>query len=387
MSVINNSSMLPMSSGEIPQFDVDRAVDIENKQQAIADFLEQNGFDAVLLQEPSSFAWFTSGATCVQGHRSDPTAALFLTPDARVLICSNTDSGKYFDRDVAGLGFQLKERPWHEPRQVLIDDICRGRNVASDRGFGQTHDASHQIANLRLRLSAVEQQRIKSVGATIAHALEACARNISREQTEAEVAGAVAHRLIRHQVVPESIQVAADGRNARYRNWSYGNDPIRRYCVISVVGQQHGLHAAATRTVCFGEPPQELRARYQRAALVQSTGMFFSVDDWEMFETWNRIRRIYEKFSCSTEWTLAPQAEVIGYEPCEVRCVPKSEFRWAEGMAVFWHPSVGQALLGDTMVIEKRGIEIITPSTNWPYLEIAVKGTSIIRPDILRREP
>ena len=299
---------------------------------------------------------------------------------------ANADTAQLFDRELPGLAFQLKERPWYEHRNVLVQDLCRGRLVASDSGLGDTHDVSDFLGQMRLPLSTIECERLRALGQQVAHAVEATGRNFAPGATEADVAGELSHRLIKHQIIPERIQVAANRRTARYRHWSCGNDRIDSIGTIAVVGRRFGLSAAASRTVSFGEPPTPFRAAYQRAALVQATGMHFSRADWELFEIWNRIRRIYEKYDFPEEWQHASQAEIIGYETCEVPIVPKSEYRLAPRTAVHWHPSVNGAALSDTILVGEEGYDVITPCEQWPRLKIKVKGQSIFRPDILQRD-
>ncbi len=393
MSTLSSGKTEPKSSSELPTFDAERVAEIDHKHQVISEFIEAHGCDALLLQKASNFAWFTSGGASSRGDRDDTTAGLFITPDARVVICSNVDSGQIFDREIPGLGFQLKERPWHEPKQVLVDDICRGRAIASDvRIGGQTLDASVYLSGMRLPLTALECERMRELGQMLVHSIEATARHFRQGTTEAEIAGELAHRLIKRQVTPERIQVWADGQGKRNRHWGFGSDRVEHYCVISVVGRRAGLCVGAARTACFNDPPKVVSDAHRMAMMIQATGMFFSKADWEVFETWNRAQRIYEKFGVFDEWQLAEQAEVIGYEICEAPIVPKSEFRLAPRMAVYWHPSIGPAMVGDTILVGKNevadepGFELLTPTEGWPQMEVTVKGMTIYRPDILRRE-
>ena len=140
-----------------------------------------------------------------------------------------------------------------------------------------------------------------------------------------------------------------------------------------------------TRTVCFGEVPDELRASFLIALVTQATGMYFSQANWTIRETWKRVARIYEKFGHAEEWEFADQAEVIGYQPSEVCVTPNSDFVLRAGMAMFWHPSVGPANIGDTMLIGPNGLEVLTPTEQWPMSKVDVKGAPILRPDILQR--
>lgn len=373
------------SSPELATINPERTADIDFKHRLVSEFLARHRYDALLLEKPANFAWFTSGADSSRAGSSETAAGLFITPEARVVITTNVDSTQLFERELPGLGFQLKERPWHEPRHALVDDLCRGRAVAGDRGNGRTKDVSVHLTAMRIPLTALECERIRQVGRLVAHAVEATARHCRRGQTEAEIAGELSHRLIRHRIVPERLQVVADGRGRRYRNWSYGDEPLGQYCTISAVGRKQGLCVGVSRTVAFGEIPAELRGAHQRAMLMQATGMYFSQREWELFETWNRVQRIYEKFGFPDEWQRARQAEIIGYEPAEVPVVPRSEFHLQARMAVYWHPSVGPALGGDSILVSEKGFELLTPMEAWPRVTVKVKGTPIHCPDVLCR--
>jgi hypothetical protein len=55
-------------------------------------------------------------------------------------------------------------------------------------------------------------------------------------------------------------------------------------------------------------------------------------------------------------------------------------------MAVYWHPSVGPSLTGDTILVGEKGFELLTPVEVWPKVKVDVKGSSLYLPDLLRRD-
>jgi Xaa-Pro dipeptidase len=377
----------PMSSAEFQTVDSDRLADIQHKQAAVKRLLEARQLDAILLQRPLNFGWFTSGGDCCRGGSCDASAALFITPEARVVVTTNAESAQLFDRELQGLGFQLKERPWHEPRTALMDDLCRGRKVASDARFNGTPDISEALKPLRMPLTSIECRKLREMGPSLAHAIEATCRNCEPGQSECDIAGEVAHRMIRHQIYPERIQVCADGRAATYPHWTFGVEPVQRSVAITAIGRRAGLCLGVSRTVSFGNPPQELQNDHHKAILIQASGMFFTQANFAMFEIWNRVARIYEKFKCDDSWERTEQAEVIGYELAEYPLVPRSEFQIAPRMPVYWHPAVGAAISGDSILVGDGQFEVLTPAEGWPKVKVVVKGTTIYRPDILVRQP
>ncbi len=373
----------PLSSAEFATIDLGRMAEINRRHSLIKELLDREDYCALLLQQPANFAWLTCGAQNQRGGMTGQTGSLFVTPDARVIACSNADTAQFFEADISGLGFQLKERPWFEPRTVMVSDLCRGRRVASDTGTNETDDISLLLLGMRLPLSGYDVEHLREAGRFITHGIEATARSLIRGRTEAEIAGEVSHRLLKHGVVPERIQILGDGRGRRFRYWSFDQSTVQRYCTISVVGRYHGLYVGAARTVSLGSPPTDLLAAFEPAALIAATGMFFSQPEWELFEVWNRVRRLYEKTGAAPEWRQADQADVVEYEFGSVPLMPSSEFRLTPGVPLFWHPSVGPALMGDTVVVTNEGAEIVTPSSDWPTVPISVKGVNIDIPAIL----
>lgn len=385
MSLTPLPPYLPKSSGEIRMPDHDRYDEVERKHKLLAEYLHLKNLDGLLLESPENFAWLTSGGDNTRRGTTETTAALFISRDARVVLCNAIHSGQLFDREIPGLGFQVKERPWTEPRHVLLTDLCRGRNVASDSGVLGTTNLALELADFRRSVTPFETAKLRALGRAVAHAVEATARHLPRGMSEAEVAGELAHRLMKHEITPARIQVMADGQGARYRHWGYGPDKIERHCVISAVGRQFGLHAGCTRTVCFGPPPPEMADTHQVACLLQATGIFFSNTGWEVAETWKRVQRIYEKLGVADEWRLADQAEAMGYDLSGMPITPDQTQQFSEGQVIHWHPSVRFATTGDTILIQGDQSELLTPQEHWPILKVQIKGVTLNRPAILNR--
>ena len=386
MATVMNPATHPHSSGEFDFTDPDRYEDVERKQALVAEFLARRQYDGMLIRQPSNFAWFTGGAECPLHAGTEPSAALFITPDARVVVANNVDSGQLFEKPLGGLGFQLKQRPWHEGRNALLDDLCRGRKVACDTPQAAAVDVSAEFAALRLPLTALECERLRKLGAIAAHAVEATARNIEPGQTESEMAGQLANRLIRHEVHPLRLRAVADGRGLAHRHWAFGDQPLRRWCFLSATVSRWGLYCSVTRSVVFGSPPDGLLIAFQQAGMLEATGTFFSQAGLPLSTVWQKVHRIYEKQGIGEEWQASDQAEVVGYSPCEVQLVPTSEFVLLPRMAVHWHPAVGPSQVGDTILVGESGFELATPTTDWPALNVTVKSNPLRLADILVRE-
>lgn len=387
MTTLSLPSANPMSSGEMQVLDTARFEEVEKRHALVSEFIEHGSFDGVILRDPANIAWFTCGSRLDLRGTASPPAALFVSRDARVVLCASSESGQLFDREIGGLGFQLKERPWDEPRERLLRDLTRGRNVAADEPLlAGCVDVASELQTLRAVLSDRDASAMRLLGADLTHAVEATVRTFQRGESEAEVAGHVAHRMIKKLIEPVRIQVLADAQGHRFRHWGYGPDPIQRSLTLAVIGRRVGLHCAVARSMTFGPASTEMRNAHEVCSMVQASAIYFSQPGPTAEEVWPKLARIYEKYGAPDEWRVAEQAAVIGYSPEELPFTPSGGFRIQDGMAIHWHPSVRTALAGDTMIARKGRVEFMTPPQQWPTIPIEVKGVQIPRPAILVRE-
>jgi Xaa-Pro aminopeptidase len=388
----NTDSLPPMRDPAADHEEVDlkrRREDVEEKHQRVRDFLDATGQDAVVLGLADSVAWFTSGGDLSQTLGSDQSSILlFVNRSSRAVVADNVQSSRVFEEELPGLGFQLKERPWYDDAHLVIAELCHNKRVATDlgqSGYSLSRREGDALFNLRRRLTTLERQRLRELGRTLSLAVEATCRNFLPGEREADVAGHLAHRLIREGVVPVDLRVASDDRLARYRQPTFKASPIRKRATIAVTGRRHGLCASITRTVAFGKVEPEYRAHHSLATMVDATCIFFSRPGQVVSEVFRRAKRIYEKFDHPHEWTLDYQGSLIGYSPREVLLRPESNMVLDQHMAISWSPSVASARTEDTFIIDNRGYEIVTKMNDWPHIDVAVKGYVIPRPGILER--
>ncbi|MBV8075414.1 MAG: M24 family metallopeptidase, partial [Planctomycetaceae bacterium] len=365
-----------------------RRADVEEKQRRVAALLEATSHDAVVLGRADSIAWFTAGGDLGQCLGSEAGAVLlYINRNSRAVVTDNVHSARVFEEEVAGLGFQLKERSWFDEPGKIIVELGHNRRFVSDLGPCPCPwtRALEPLRALRWPMTVLERRRLRELGRTLTLAVEATCRNFVQGESEADVAGHLAHRLLREAVVPVDLRVSADDRPARYRRPTFKAAPIQHRATITVTGRRHGLCASVTRTVSFGPVDQELRARLGVAAMVDATCIYFSRPGERVAGIFRRARRIFEKFGYPHEWTLDYLGFIVGYTPREALLRPDSPLVLTNGMAVHWCPSVGPVRSGDTLVADARGFELITASRNWPQLDVAVRGFVIPRPGILER--
>jgi Xaa-Pro dipeptidase len=363
----------------------DRRVDIDAKMGRVAALLQESACEGLLLLEPENVAWLTSGAAARGVLDPDSSPAVYCTGEARWVLCANADSQRLFDEEVDGLGFQLKEWPWYWGRAQFLADLCANRKVACDRPQGDAVVLGEQLRQIRRQLTPYEGACLLALGQVITHALEATCRTLAAHDTEREVAGQIAHRLMHRGVHPLHVGVAADGRSRAYRQFGFTSVPVQQFAVLTATGRKYGLTASASRTVCFGEVPAELRQDHNAVIRVSASYLASSWTDAVPREILLAGRRIYLISGYEHEWMLAPQGHLTGRSAVELPLTPTTDDLFQAGWAVTWNASAGAALSCDTFLITEHGPKPITPTEVWPLKRVRVQGAECVRPDILQR--
>ena len=132
-----------------------RRADVEEKHRRVSRFLDETGHEGLVLRRASSVAWFTSGGdlsrTTLDGDIS--SIFLYLNRNCRAVIFANVHSARVFEEELAGLGFQLKERPWTEgmDRYRRIDAIEENRHRWARHPYLWVPMKSARLRKLRCR--------------------------------------------------------------------------------------------------------------------------------------------------------------------------------------------------------------------------------------------
>jgi Xaa-Pro aminopeptidase len=388
MSVTVETQTLPLSQS-LPELNLttpsDRRADIDAKHARLITLLQEIQCEGLMLLQPESFGWMTSGGAARGILDLNEHPVLYFNAEGRWVLSSNVDSQRLFDEEVDGLGFQLKEWPWHWGRSQLLADLCQGRTVATDAPLMDCKVVANQLLHLRRKLTSYEQACYRALGQIISHALEACCRTVQQGETEREVAGQLSHRLLHRGAQPLVIQVAADDRLRAYRHCGYTAAPVRNHCVLSVAARKYGLCATASRSVCFGEPAPQIRKDHDAACKVSATYVANSWPDAVPKHILSLGRRVYLVSGAEHEWLMSPQGHVTGRQPVELPFTPQTEDLFQSGWAVTWRASVGTGLSCDTFLITEDGPRTITATESWPLKRIRITGAEFVRPDLLLR--
>jgi Xaa-Pro aminopeptidase len=363
----------------------DRRADIDAKQARLASLLQELKCDGLLVLDPDNFSWLSSGAAARGTVNPAELPALYFTPEGRWVVSGNVDSQRLFDEELDGLGFQLKEWPWHWGREQLLADICQGRTVACDEALGTCQPVGDRLRSMRRTLTAYDRACLRALGVIVSHALEATCRTVTPGETEREIAGQLAHRLMHRGAHPIHVGVAADGRSRKYRHFGFTAQPLNTHCVVAVTARKYGLCVSASRTLTFGAPDPIVQKEHNAVCKVHATYLASTWPDAVPTQILAAGKRVYLVSGAEHEWLMSPQGHVTGRSPVELAIDPRTAELFQPGWAITWCPTVGAASSCDTNLVAEDGPETVTPPEGWPIKRIRIQGADFFRPDILQR--
>jgi Xaa-Pro aminopeptidase len=363
----------------------DRRADVHGKQAWIAALLKEVGSDGLVVLEPDNFAWLTSGAAARGILDPQELPVLYFSGDQRWVLSCNVDTQRLFDEELDGLGFQLKEWPWHWGREQLLADLTSKRRLVCDRPFADCKAVGDRLRMQRRTLTPYEQACYRSLGKIVSHALEAACRNLTPGQSERDVAGQLGHRLLHRGAFPLSLGVAADGRSRPYRQYGFTAAPVGRYCQLTVTARKYGLCVTAGRSVSFGPVDDALRREHEAACKVAAAYAASTWPDAVPREVLNAGRRIHLVSGYEHEWRGYLPGHVTGRAVVELPLTPHTEELLQSDWAVTWRASVGAASNFDTYLVTEEGPQVITPAETWPQRRVRFQGVEFAQPFLLER--
>lgn len=361
--------------------------ELEEKQRRVNEFLDAGGYDALLLARSDNFAWFSRGGQSFIGLASETGAgALLIERDRKVLITNAIERGRLLDEELPGWDVCEDISPWvDDGLDNAVKRLAKDKRVASDVPVAGAVACPAEIARLRWSLTSEEVDRYRSLGREVGEAIGAVAMAAEPGMTEYEAAGILSHQCWSRGIQPIVVLVAADDRILRYRHPIPTANPIRETLMLVICGRRQGLIVSATRMVCFGAIPEELRRKHDAVVQVDAAYLAHTIPGRRVGDVFRAGLDAYAEQGFEDEWKLHHQGGPTGYAPRDYRATAATEEKVLPNQAFAWNPSITGTKSEDTMIATPEGPEIISASQGFPTIEVKVGDLTLARPDILPR--
>ena len=358
--------------------------EFEQKQERIRNLMSENGLDALLLRNVSSFAWATCGAASyVNTATTTGAAALLITPADRFLYCDNIEATRLEQEEkLKEQGWQFRVGRWHHAAGQVYG-LTWGKRLGSDLPHAGAIDLSTAMSRLRANLTSQEGDRFKVLGRLCAEAMDEAIRIVQPGQSEYEIAGRLAQAAESRGAQAIVNLIATDERIFSFRHPLPTAKKLERYGMLVLCGRRWGLVCSLTRLVHFGPLPDELRRKAEATALVDATFINATRPGKRLGEIFEQGVRTYEATGFADEWRLHHQGGPAGYEPREMVATPSSTEAVFQGQVYAWNPSITGVKSEDSILIGESENEVLTEIIGWPTIKLEIDGREIVRPAVL----
>jgi antitoxin VapB len=369
--------------------------EVAEKDRRLREFMTSRGLAGLLLSGAHRFAWATGGRDNRVARAAAPATGVghaLYTPDAKYLLCDNVEEPRLRDEErLEEQGFTFVTAPWY-----AFDLAAEARKRVPGGGAGTlgadtplpgaTLVADRELAPLRYSLTPAEIGRYRWLGRVTAAAMESTAYAIEPGMREVEVGAVLEHFLGDEGVTSAVTLVASDARIARYRHPLPTAKPVEHTVMYVTGATRFGLHASATRLVCFGRAPVELARRHDAVCAVDTIFNTHTRPGARVADIFAAARAAYALQGFADEWTLHHQGGATGYSGRDYKATPDIDETVRPRQAFAWNPSITGTKSEDTLLAADAGPEILTAaSRNWPTRRVETPRGALDRPLILER--
>lgn len=321
-----------------------------------------------MLRTPANFAHYTNGADNRVDH-ADPSgvAAVLVSPDGEWVITDNIEANRIKEEQTPG--FEVKDYPWYEGPDTLVQELVGGRQLGSDLVSKNERDISHSLASLRYVLDADAAARYRQVGIQTTAALESAVSALSPDTTEIVAVITLEAELGKRGLNAPVLLAGGTERASKYRHpvVSRASSPqLGNRAMLVVCAERGGLYANITRIVNFGEPGNETSRLQHACDNILSRAREVTRPGRTLSEVLNDIADAYSAEGYPQAWRYHHQGGLTGYASREVVATPYTTTRVQAGMAFAWNPSLVSSQVGafgkaeETFLLTDTGVEVLT---------------------------
>jgi antitoxin VapB len=354
------------------------------KEERIRHYLQEKGFDFVLLTRRDNFAWLTCGGL---NHiplftETGCVSLLIGAKGERFVLANRIEAPRLVEEHIKELEYEIKEFPWFEGN-ALRDEALKltgSGKSASDVPMEGFADLPADFWKIRNPLLPEEVERYRKVGYDASEALLEAARSVGPGFKEFEIEAIIAASCHRRALRPAVILVAAEDRIDRFRHPLAKETPFFDRLMLVLCAERHGMIANLTRFLYSRSIPRKLDRLHEAVARVDAAAIAASRPGRTLGEVFQRLTEAYEKEGFKDEWHLHHQGGPTGYQGRDLIVTPECEEKILFGMALAWNPSITGTKSEDTVLVTEKGSEIITRGEGWEYLSFDGGEGAVERP-------
>lgn len=344
------------------------------KIQKLQTLIKDKNLWGILIESVTNIAWLTGGRAFISIASEKACASIIVEEDRIFLLSPDNETQRLLKEEFTGIELSFLEYPWNETPQSVYP---RHNKLTKDSCL------NGEITELRSVLTPLEIIELKKLGQESAEIVEQQCRELKSGTSELAIAGKLCDKFWAAGIEPLVLNIAGDERAYTYRHPVATAKTINKQANISVAVRRKGLHVTFTRIVYFGAPSEEFIKQHKVAIYLESCAMELTRPGIKVNEIFLKIIALYETLGFANEWQKHPIGGLIGFQPREYNVTGRTKEVLKANQAFCWNPTINGTKSEDTFLITDDGMELITHTGNFVYIEVDNGKRTILRPDIL----
>jgi antitoxin VapB len=353
-----------------------RGPELEEKYRRLAEFLDRQQLEGLLLRRYENVSWLTAGQ--VEARVGIPTetgvaSLLVLRDGRRFYFAPENEAPRLAAEEFTGLDYEPVLAPWYADTasaEAIARIAGKGR-IGSDAGANPV-----DLSTLRAPLTPSEIARFRWLCAATANVVESALQALEPGDTEYEMEGEVARLLLAEGILPSVLLMAVDERILSYKHAVARGAELKRFGMINLCTRKWGLAASITRFVHFGAMPAELVRGFEVAAQVNAELLHATRDGATGAKLYKVAAATYAAAGFPGEEKLHHQGGPCGYSERDWVATPDGQQVVTTPQAFAWNPSCRGGKVEDTVLVSELGAEVLTETLELPVVETPVGGIS-----------
>jgi antitoxin VapB len=355
------------------------------KREKVRTWLAAADLDGVVISRRDNFAWLTCGGdNRIVNFSEMGYGHLVITRDRHYLVSYSMDSDRYMEEQVPCQGYEQVTLFWYEGDDRLRARDLAGKNVGADSPIPGTLFMGEQLIDLHWPLNELEVQRMRWLAQRHGEVLEQVFQEVQPGMTELEILKMLHIRILENGMDLEVPIVGGDERIHKHRHVLATNKRLERYLLLGPVVRKWGLTSFISRSVHFGEPPDEVQRAFLAAATIEGRVISMLKEGLKFSDILANQKKWYEELGIHDGWKFHFQGGPTGYILVDsTRSLTGKRIQCPQAFS--WYTTVKGAKVEELTLLTENGPEIVSMGKNWPTIDVQTEAGLFTVPGMLVR--
>lgn len=362
--------------------------EVKEKEKRVKAYMEQEGYDGVVIGRQDNFAWFTDGGNNRVITLTESGAAwLVITKSKKYLLAYVMDGGRIMEEELLNLDFEYVPLHWYEPSlEDKAVELINGQKILSDIPIKTAHVNLDVFYELHYPLTLGEIDKMRVLGATADEVLTKVANQVEPGMSEHEIEAKVLFEFGKLNIQCTVLLIGSDERISKYRHPLPSKKTLENYLLLAPVPKKCGLNCPLTRLVYFGNKiPEEVQRKYEAVRNIAIASISMCRPGIKFCDILAVQKSLYKEYGFEQEWKNHFQGGVTGYQLVNANHCNNAQRIIQTNEAYAWFITITGTKTEELSVNIQGEQEILTAAGKWPVKKCRFQGNVFSYPEIMLR--